>query len=375
MSEIAPGLHSISLDFLYVDMPITDTIYNYNGKVALLAAGEILTELKLERLKKFNTEHSTIAVSKATYTALVEKKMAEYEAEEKKNNPPKVINKFYTETDEYIEFQDEIEDFINSIKDEDTIKPIHVETLHKSALKKVDLIEHQDILKSVNMPRPMDKDLERHSTNVGFLNGIFGKWLYLKEYQIRDLILAGLLHDIGKTKIPDSILNAPRKLTSEEFEIVKMHSSYSYDLLEKDKPEFNQNVLSGVKYHHEKLDGTGYPDKLSGNEIDIFARITAICDVYDALISKRVYKDEFNPFDVCNILLTEFNNALDENLVKLFIQNISATLIGSNVLMSDDSIAVIKRVLPFDVKYPVITQNEKHIMCNEKFYPIKLLNN
>ncbi len=374
MANVVPGLSSISIDFLYVDMPVTDTIYNHTGKVSLLAAGEILTETKFERLKKFIGDSNTVCVSKETYKALVEKKKAEYDAQEE-DKPKKTINKFYTESKEYTKLQDEVGDFINSVKDVDVLRPVHVEQLHKSAMKKIDLIEQQDILKSVNMPRPMDKDLERHSTNVSVLNGIFGKWLYLKEYQVRDLILAGLLHDIGKTKIPDSILNAPRKLTSEEFEIVKMHSSYSYDLLEKEKPEFNQNVLSGVLHHHEKLDGTGYPDALSGNEIDIFARITAITDVYDALISKRVYKNEFNPFDVCNILLTEFSTALDETLVKLFIQNISATLVGSNALMNNDTIAVIKRVLPFDIKYPIIEQDGKYIMCNENFYPIKLLNN
>ncbi len=372
MANMIPGLTSISIDFLYVDMPVTDTIYNHTGKVSLLAAGEILTQTKFDRLKKFIGEDNNVCVSKETYKMLIEKKKAEYEEPEE---PKKEIQKFYSEPKDYAKLQDEISLFLQTIQDKEVIHPSQVEQLHKSTIKKLDLIEGQDILKSVNMPRPMDKDLERHSANVSLLNGIFGRWLYLKDYQIRDLILAGLLHDIGKTKIPNSILSAPRKLTSEEFEIIKMHSTYSFDLLEKDKPEFNKNVLSGVLHHHEKLNGTGYPDNLEGSQIDIFARITAITDVYDALISKRVYKNEFNPFDVCNILLTDFKDELDNNLVKLFVQNISATLIDSNVLMNDDSIAVIKRVLPFDVKYPIVVQDGKYVMCNENFYPLKLLNN
>ncbi len=375
MASISSELNSISIDFLYIDMPVKDTIYNYNGKVALLAAGEILNEVKLERLKKFIGENNSICVSKQTYKELVQKKQAEDEIEKEKNKPVKKISKTYVQPKEIQKLENEFGDFVDNVKDLPSISPLHAEKLHKSAMKKIDIVKQQDILKTVNMPRPMDKDLERHSTNVSLLNGLFGKWLYLKEFQVRDLILAGLLHDIGKTKIPDEILNAPRKLTFEEFEVIKTHPVHSFNLLEIDKPEFTKNVLSGIRHHHEKLDGTGYPDKLSGDEIDIFARITAITDVYDALISKRVYKEDFNPFFVCNMLLTDFATSLDNNLVKIFIQNISATLIGSHVLMNDDTIATIKRILPFDIEYPIVEKDGKFIVCNTDFYPIKLLNN
>lgn len=81
------------------------------------------------------------------------------------------------------------------------------------------------------MPRPVDEALQRHSLNVALLNGIMGQWLGLDETDVRNLILTGVLHDIGKTKIPEEILNAPRKLTQEEFEIMKRHPLYSFELL------------------------------------------------------------------------------------------------------------------------------------------------
>ncbi len=375
MANIQNDLNSISIDFLYIGMPVKDTIFNYNGKVALLAAGEEITEANLARLKKFIGENNTICVSKLTFKDLIKKRAEDEEIEREKNKHVKVVDKNYTPPKEIQKFHDEVGNFLSSVKDTPIITPTHVEKLHKSAMKRLDLVDQTDILKSVNMPKPMDKDLERHSTNISFLNGLFGKWLYLKDYQIRDLVLAGLLHDIGKTKIPDEILNAPRQLTDEEFKIIKTHPTHSFNLLELDKPEFNKNVLSGILHHHEKLDGTGYPSKLSGNQIDIFARITAITDVYDALISKRAYKDDFNPFHVCKLLTTDFASSLDNDLVKVFIQNISATLINSHALMSDNSIATIKRILPFDIEYPIVEKEGTYIMCNKDFYPIKLLNN
>ncbi len=376
MSEFTPGLKSISMDYLYIDMPINDTIYNHTGKVVLLAQGEVLTQIKFERLKKFNTENNSIRVSNATYEKLIQRHNLLNKVEEKEEEPPKkIINKFYTHTKGYVKLTSSVGEFINDVKNKEVITFEDVNTLQKNAVEKLKEIGTQDILKSVNMPRPMHEELEVHSTNVSVLNGLFARWLYLKEYQVRDLILIGLLHDIGKTKIPKEILDAPRKLTKEEFEIIKLHPVYSYDLLTKDSENFSEAVLRGVRHHHEKINGEGYPDALKGNEIDLFSKITAITDVYDALTSKRVYKDEYTPFEVCDIMLNDFSNSFDSDLAKLFIQNISASLAGSNVLMNDKSIAVIKRVLPLDIKYPIVQVGEKFVMCSSEFYPVKLLNN
>lgn len=141
----------------------------------------------------------------------------------------------------------------------------------------------------------MDENLQRHSLNVAFTNGVIGQWLKLPEPVIKKLVCAGLVHDIGKTKIPEEILNAPRRLTEEEFEIIKAHPVYSYELL---WDNVDEDIRLAARHHHERLDGKGYPDQIAGDEISLLARITAISDVYDAMISQRSYKESMIPFDV-----------------------------------------------------------------------------
>ena len=119
--------------------------------------------------------------------------------------------------------------------------------------------------------------------------------LKIDDEYIKNLELASVLHDIGKTQISDKILNKPATLTSTEFEDIKAHSSLGYKMLEKIKnTPFVKMAKDVVRFHHERYDGTGYPDNKAGDEIPLSARIIALCDVYDALRETRVYKENFS---------------------------------------------------------------------------------
>ena len=98
------------------------------------------------------------------------------------------------------------------------------------------------------------------------MNALMGKWLGLPEDDVRTLVLAGLLHDVGKTKIPEEIINSPRRLTSAEYNIVKLHPVFSYEML---GSQFGETVRDIARHHHEKLTGDGYPDGLKGDEISL----------------------------------------------------------------------------------------------------------
>lgn len=142
-----------------------------------------------------------------------------------------------------------------------------------------------------------------HIRRVKFFTRIMLKYIqkYFPEYHITDeeaesIIRASALHDIGKIAIPDAILLKPGRLDEEEFEIMKKHSIYGAELLEKFKQDDNQfyrDCYDICRYHHERYDGKGYPDHLRGEAIPLSAQIVSIVDVYDALVSKRVYKDAF----------------------------------------------------------------------------------
>ena len=145
------------------------------------------------------------------------------------------------------------------------------------------------------------------------------KGLKIDEDFIKNLELASILHDIGKTKILDKILKKPAKLTEEEFQNVKKHSMLGYRMLEnlKNTP-FVKMAKEVVLSHHERYDGTGYPDQKSGEEIPLSARIVALCDVYDALRETRVYKENFSHEKSVEIIKGSSKKQFDPVIIEAF---------------------------------------------------------
>jgi HD-GYP domain-containing protein (c-di-GMP phosphodiesterase class II) len=146
----------------------------------------------------------------------------------------------------------------------------------------------------------------------------------------KNVILAAPMHDVGKIRIPDAILNKPDKLTEEEYAIMKTHSVYGAEIItktQKDVEDGEYYVIADniAKYHHERYDGTGYPDGLKGSEIPLEARIMALADVYDALVSERVYKRPMQKDDAIKIISEGRGTQFDPELVPLFLECLEAT--------------------------------------------------
>lgn len=143
--------------------------------------------------------------------------------------------------------------------------------------------------------------------------------LPLKEASL--LRYASPMHDVGKIAVPDAILNKPGKYTPEEFEKMKIHTKYGYIIFKDSKKEVLKAAAIVAQQHHERWDGKGYSEGLKGEEIHIFARITAIADVFDALSHKRVYKDAWTPEDVYNTFKEERGKHFDPHLTDIFLEN------------------------------------------------------
>jgi HD-GYP domain-containing protein (c-di-GMP phosphodiesterase class II) len=155
-----------------------------------------------------------------------------------------------------------------------------------------------------------DAYTEGHTRRVALLTTEIGEDLGLAPARLRDLALGAMVHDVGKLSVPDEILQKPAKLTDEEFAIIRRHPVWGRELVD-ELAVFSPQVASLVLDHHERLDGKGYPRGLSGKEIDLDTRILTVCDVYDALISTRVYREAWSPERALRLLWSEVGEAFD----------------------------------------------------------------
>lgn len=195
--------------------------------------------------------------------------------------------------------------------------------------------------------------LNKHSLNVGILSGCIGKWMGLTDLEIRRIIYAGLLHDIGKFKVPKRILDKPSKLTNEEFDEIKKHSTFGYQMLSI-RPEISKDVALGVLSHHERVDGSGYPSGLKGDSIHLYGRILAVADVFDAMSTNKNYREKHSPFQVAEEISKSSFGSLDPKVSRIFLDNIARFYVGNKVLLSDGRYGDIVYINPSDTSKPVI---------------------
>jgi putative nucleotidyltransferase with HDIG domain len=199
-----------------------------------------------------------------------------------------------------------------------------------------------NIIKFIHKIRSADGYTYTHSVHVAFYSLLLAVWLQFSEEDTALAFQAGLLHDVGKIKIPKSILKKPGSLTAEEFDVIKTHTTLGFDFV--DIPQVDSRLKQAVLSHHERLNGSGYP--LGIIPEDPFARIVAIADVYDAMTSDRVYKKGVTPFKAFNFLLSEGLALFDSHMLHIFVSNLTAYLTGSRVLLADGETAALVYIPP-----------------------------
>ena len=168
-----------------------------------------------------------------------------------------------------------------------------------------------------------------HSVAVCALMVSLARQLGMDEAATREAGLAGLLHDVGKMLVPSAVLNKPGRLTDEEFAVIKHHPQRGYDLL-KNGDAAPLSALDVCLHHHEKMDGSGYPGKLKGEEISLLARMGAVCDVYDAITSNRAYKSAWDPA-VSLQRMAQWAGHFDTAVFQAFVKSLGIYPVGSLV--------------------------------------------
>lgn len=233
------------------------------------------------------------------------------------------------------------------------------------------IVENLDASMWLTQLKSRDEYTAIHSLNVCVLSLTFGRALGLPSEELNELGLGALLHDIGKMRVPLSVLNKPGKLTKDEFEIMKSHPGMGYELVRSDE-NLSPEVLTIVRNHHERLNGQGYPDNLVDENISYFTKIVSITDVYDAITSDRVYHDGMTPHDAMQRLYEWMPNNFDQDLMQEFIRTLGIYPIGSVVELKTGHIGLVVKLNDQHRLKPVVML----IMnSNKEYYPKRKLVN
>jgi len=280
-------------------------------------------------------------------------------------------------TEEQQQFYAEYEGTMNTLKDTfnniSYFKEVPIDKMKELAGTSIEkMISTTGVINHIYTLHRQDEYTFQHSMNVAIICGILGKWLKIKGDRLKDLVLAGLLHDVGKASIPDEVLNKPGKLTEEEFNIIKQHPTYGYQMVQKTQ-SVSRDVLLGILQHHEKMDGTGYPLGADSSRINEFAKIISVADIYDALTAERVYKKGVAPFLVVEMMLNEMFGKLDPSTCFTFLNNIKDTLIGSIVFLSDGREAEVIHVGQHLSTRPVVYASDGEIINLEEMKHIHVV--
>ena len=193
-----------------------------------------------------------------------------------------------------------------------------------------------------------------HSVAVCALMIALGRQLGLEGPMLREAGMAGLLHDIGKITTPEEVLNKPGCLSPDEFEIMKEHPANGWAIL-KELPCISASTLDVCLHHHERLDGTGYPERLSGEAISLFARMGAVCDVYDAITSERCYKNAWEPAEAIRKMAEWKDGNYDETVFHAFVKTVGIYPVGTLVKLKSGRLGVVAEQSSGSLLTPKVT--------------------
>jgi len=311
-------LKKLSTTHLQPGMILARSIIN-DQMIVVLSENTLLTKAHITRLSFLNVQDAYIK--------------DEYELNANYQSVEAMINRsnaFVTEYEEIVSTAREI--FYASSKSEEL------------PVKKVEQLVDDSIVPAVQNSGALDylyelnhlaTDVYQHCVRVSILSGVIGKWMHLDRSKIKELILAGFLHDIGKTQLEQKILDKRlQNLTPEEYDLYMQHTILGHKLIAGNL-EFSDGVKSAVLQHHERMDGSGFPFNATQHEIHDYASIIAVADIYDNITTEREGCRKETPFTAIAKITAEMFTTLDPAVCVPFLTNIQQAFLGSTVTLSD----------------------------------------
>jgi len=336
------------IDRVKVDEIIGKNIFSNDGSI-LLRTGVKLTKVYIKRLKKLGVFYVYVEDSRLDDISIEDEKLCDLKAITIQNMAKIMKNVTGGNKKETQNSLSVVTDLVNYV------------------------IKLGDVNKSLYDIQTHDNYTYLHSIDTGIMAIFLGISMDFSEKELKQLSVGAILHDIGKTKIDKGIISKPSELTSLEFEEIKKHPIYGRELLEKDF-SMPLEVLEAVEHHHERVDGSGYPYGLIKNQISKFAKIIAVCDVYDSVSNDRCYREKFNPSDAYELILAGSGNYFDEEVVKNFKKTFSVFPLGVCLKLSNGVEGyVIKQNKNFPDRPVIRVLYDNESRKPIKFYEIDLL--
>jgi len=340
----------IPVDHLKNGMILAQNVNTEIGGNPLLTKGQVLKDSYINRLKHFNITGVYIESSSSNDIELVQM----------------IDEKLKTKA--LLQLKSAFKDFSNTGK----LMTSTIRSLMEIAQRLVDnILSNKEVLINLIDLKGYDDYTYQHSLCVAAIAVSIGNKMNLNKTMLEQLALSGLLHDIGKMSVPKTILNKPGKLTDEEFEIIKQHPETAVKQLKKNKM-IPTVVLQGIQSHHERIDGTGYLKRLSGDSVPLFGRILAISDVYDALTSNRPYRKAGFPNEAIEYMMAKAFLHFDYDVLTTFLKVVVVYPAGMLVTLSNGNKAIVVKNNEENTLRPIV----RLIHNNETEYTdIDLLHN
>ncbi|CAI87321.1 HD-GYP domain-containing protein [Pseudoalteromonas translucida] len=341
ISQLLPGM-------------FVQSVTKQTGRIKIKSQGWVKTQAGIDKLKNVGILEIEIDPDKTLIESVPEKEPANTPSPVTKRDPWQKTHSAEQEMGKAKKLYDEAKSLqIKAFKDIKAGRDIDIAPFRDLASGFMDSVfRNQDALACLTQMRQKDAYLLEHSINVSILISIFAKHLNIDKDIIEQLTTGALLHDIGKIKIPDAVLNKPGRFTDEEFTIMKNHARFSKEILQAAGLKGIAVDIAGM--HHERLDGKGYPFGKKGDDISQYVRMASIVDVYDALTAERVYKAGMEPIKAFKILKEGCPDSFDSELLTKFIQCIGIHPVGTLVKLSSQKVGLVTQSNPASPLKPVV---------------------
>ena len=329
-------------------MRIDQEVENSRGH-SLIVRGSYLDEYQIEALKKLNINGVYIKEGEEDDNP---SSVAEPTSAIAKNNISKYREADPAKVSLSVSVKKRISEGIQHLYS-DTSNPHFIQTtttITSDLMRAID--DNAAVAVDISALKTSDEYTFKHSVDVATMSMIVAKNMQMSQQDVYNIGIAGLLHDMGKSKIPLNILNKPGKLTDEEFSIIKEHSLLGYRII-KEKNEFNDSICFAVLQHHEKMNGSGYPMGVSSDKIVPYAKILSVVDVYDALVTERPYKKAFSQRTAVEMVMS-MSEELDITAMRSFLSSVILYPVDSTVELSNGEKARVVKNSALSVLRPTV---------------------